>query len=469
MKAWDYVKKAREVWPPNIKKILKFYDDAIKSDSNYYLIYKDKARLFYVLNDLEKSKENYLLWKKLGNEWNEEITKEMILREEKNFYRIHPWENHREYFEKNSKKNKNYAVLISPDTNEPDKNDETIQEIEKIKAEIKELKKNVVDLTPTKKKTEKQNGTCKGICKKFKAKRPPDGKRYESGQMRCQICEIYIDFRGAHIKNGQPATEDSVGVYCNCCNYRLRQHPRNRIYKEKLRESESIETEKRRETQTPHQNFDVDKINQLISESLEIIRKNSAGVYKKTLADKLMLSKIEFEKLLPKLLRIEDIVEEDDGFSNIFLKSIEFRDSIQQRNTDENLDIKNITYKMVQDHIHWKTNINKKLKIDCIKNYQKHKSLSKIFEIYPNYTKEKIKRHVVTDLRLPPKLKEIENEGGLHHNPVCSLVIALYATDYFQWDKTRDNEEEIIQTAQSISKYLQSDDELNRIFQGKKR
>ena len=69
----------------------------------------------------------------------------------------------------------------------------------------------------------KQNRTCKGVCEKFKAKKPNDGKRYEAGQMRCQICEIYITIEG---------TQDEKGIYCKCCHYKVRGKPRNRISKE---------------------------------------------------------------------------------------------------------------------------------------------------------------------------------------------------------------------------------------------
>jgi len=80
------------------------------------------------------------------------------------------------------------------------------------------------------------NRTCKGICKKFQVKKPIGTGRYDAGQARCQICETWISYRGCHFKNGQPATEDSLGWFCNCCNYRVRTMPRNKIYKEKLKD-----------------------------------------------------------------------------------------------------------------------------------------------------------------------------------------------------------------------------------------
>ena len=79
--------------------------------------------------------------------------------------------------------------------------------------------------------------TCTGICKNYQVKKPPGKQgRYESGQGRCQTCDIWISYRGAHKKDGEPAEDGSMGWFCNCCNMRVRQKPRNKVYKEKLQE-----------------------------------------------------------------------------------------------------------------------------------------------------------------------------------------------------------------------------------------
>ena len=62
--------------------------------------------------------------------------------------------------------------------------------------------------------------TCKGICSRYKAQKPVGTGRYASGQRRCQICEIFINWEG---------------LWCPCCGYRLRTNPRNLKYKAKLR------------------------------------------------------------------------------------------------------------------------------------------------------------------------------------------------------------------------------------------
>jgi hypothetical protein len=57
--------------------------------------------------------------------------------------------------------------------------------------------------------------TCKGICIRHK-----DSYRYDTGNKRCQICEIFIKWDG---------------VFCPCCGCRLRTGPRHFKYKAKLR------------------------------------------------------------------------------------------------------------------------------------------------------------------------------------------------------------------------------------------
>lgn len=63
--------------------------------------------------------------------------------------------------------------------------------------------------------------SCKGVCLKLKAKKPPRGStgRYILGQKRCQVCQIYMFWSEYH---------------CPCCGYKLRTKPRNSKYKSKV-------------------------------------------------------------------------------------------------------------------------------------------------------------------------------------------------------------------------------------------
>lgn len=95
-------------------------------------------------------------------------------------------------------------------------------------------------------KSEKINRICKEICKKFQVKRPVSGKRYSSGQGHCQTCDTWLDHNGCHMKDGTAAQSDSVGWFCNCCNYRVRQRPRSRNSKEIL-ENENKQISQKKE------------------------------------------------------------------------------------------------------------------------------------------------------------------------------------------------------------------------------
>lgn len=62
---------------------------------------------------------------------------------------------------------------------------------------------------------------CKGICIDFKIKThgPKDGGRYENGQKRCSICNIFIKWSG---------------IRCPCCGTALRMKPKNSKKRQQL-------------------------------------------------------------------------------------------------------------------------------------------------------------------------------------------------------------------------------------------
>ena len=58
---------------------------------------------------------------------------------------------------------------------------------------------------------------CKEICLSHKAQTNGRG-RYSDHQKRCQTCEIFIKWDG---------------LWCPCCGYMLRTHPRNSVSRKK--------------------------------------------------------------------------------------------------------------------------------------------------------------------------------------------------------------------------------------------
>lgn len=94
---------------------------------------------------------------------------------------------------------------------------------------------------------EQPNRTCTGKCKKYRVKKPAAGSRYGAGHARCQICDVWIDHRGGHLKDHSPASADSSGWFCNCCNYKVRRSPRNIEYKAKIRTTSHVRGSARRD------------------------------------------------------------------------------------------------------------------------------------------------------------------------------------------------------------------------------
>src|SRR3972149_4554502 len=63
---------------------------------------------------------------------------------------------------------------------------------------------------------------CNNQCLQYKAIKET-GTRYGIGQKRCQVCDIFINWNG---------------IFCPCCNYRLRSKPRNNKYKDGFKASQ---------------------------------------------------------------------------------------------------------------------------------------------------------------------------------------------------------------------------------------
>jgi len=67
--------------------------------------------------------------------------------------------------------------------------------------------------------------TCNGICTKYKARKPLQGDKYPAGQKRWNRYGIFIEWDG---------------LFCPCCNMKLRLAPRYTKYKEKFLNSYGI-------------------------------------------------------------------------------------------------------------------------------------------------------------------------------------------------------------------------------------
>ncbi len=212
-----------------------------------------------------------------------------------------------------------YELLVDFD------NHGKIQVVQKDCEEIQDVKlEKVTEEIQDVKLEKKQGGICKGICEEFKAKKPNGGKRYEAGQMRCQICEIYITIEG---------TQDEKGIYCKCCHYRVRGKPRNRIYKELLRDkeiqdvklekvNEEIQDVKLEKVNEEIQDVKLEKVNENILKFMDIVKKDQNGILKNKIISELKISEDIFNKILPKIIRLNEyhIISNEQDSGNFRIK-----------------------------------------------------------------------------------------------------------------------------------------------------
>ena len=82
----------------------------------------------------------------------------------------------------------------------------------------------------------KTDSLCKGKCQKFIVKKIRGIGRYESGQVRCKVCDAWLDYRGCHKKNGEPAEKNYAGMRCNCCKMQVHQKHKVQTHEDKLQE-----------------------------------------------------------------------------------------------------------------------------------------------------------------------------------------------------------------------------------------
>jgi len=75
---------------------------------------------------------------------------------------------------------------------------------------------------------------CQGECREVLGKLTYLRKTFVEGFSRCSICEYWLDWRFCHLTSGEKANSESRGMYCNCCNYQVRQRPHSREAKETL-------------------------------------------------------------------------------------------------------------------------------------------------------------------------------------------------------------------------------------------
>jgi len=162
---------------------------------------------------------------------------------------------------------------------------------------------------------------------------------------------------------------------------------------------------------------------------------------------------------LSALLRYEHTLERKEG-QNANKSAVDSETNTQY--------IYNLTEQMVNGYVVNKQRLNKDLRRRLTGEFVRTRSVNEVMKNNPEIPKDIVMQHILTDLRLPTELKKMENEGFLHPDPNCSLTIALFAVNHYEWDGTKRDKSDVIRMAQSISKCLRDNMHLNQVFTGKK-
>ena len=266
-------------------------------------------------------------------------------------------------------------------------------------------------------------GKCIGSCIKFKAKKPSNGGRYEAGQIRCQVCEIYMNSDGT--KNGE-------GIYCRCCNFRVRGRPRNKVYKEKLSS----------------------KIKNNLQKICPNCKKQALG--NDEIKDKFGFRTINDNSIPQSYCRDCRNIKKN---KNIEINSFQIIDLLK---TDNPEIIELIIKQFLREFVNYKQFLENSDFIDKYTElYSKHQSISKISELYGIPSSE-IRKYVLFD-RLPKSLQKAYDDNEFVSDPALSLFICLSSTDALNWDKDRVDENKILNLAKTIATKVKELKKLQKI------
>jgi hypothetical protein len=230
---------------------------------------------------------------------------------------------------------------------------------------------------------------------------------------------------------------------------------------------------------------DVDRLNVLIDKSLRLIKSAQSGAYMSDIRMLLEISQEEMSRIATRIVRVDGISKNEilhDGILHDVLfkydESVENNPSMHADEPKENPntkpddaehDIKSLVIQMIDEYSTNRIDISKHLRQRLTKEFVESGSMETVAKNNPQFSEIQIMRHVRTSMRLPEKLREMENNGALHSDPECSLQIALFTVNYHKWNGDAKEQDVVIDLALSISKYLSQHLSINQIFRAKNR
>ncbi len=223
-----------------------------------------------------------------------------------------------------------------------------------------------------------------------------------------------------------------------------------------------------------HTNDPASRFNQLVEEALDLVKSNPDGIYMSELKTLLNTSSVKMDGIATRFRRMDGLTVTEvrrDGQRPDFLfkyerpwaenvhesrAKAEFAENTAGKDAS-NTQAKNyfeaLARRMLDEcHASQKT-IDKDLQKELTVEFFRVGSINAMVKKYPSIPKETIKRNIRTPLRLPEKLRVL-NEEGLHPDPQISLWIALFAVNLHDWDGSDGDAEDVLRTAEGISKHL---------------
>jgi hypothetical protein len=126
--------------------------------------------------------------------------------------------------------------------------------------------------------------------------------------------------------------------------------------------------------------------------------------------------------------------------------------------------INELTKQMIDKYIKQTSQRNEQLRQRLTIEFVNGKSISEICKSNPEYSKNEILNHIITDKRLPAELKKMENEQYFDSDTKISLAVPLFAVDYYQWEGEKKDEQKVIDLAVEIKECLTNNPKLRDVF-----
>ena len=465
--SWDEIKIGREIWPPNIEKILFRYYRAEAIDPKYFQIFKDRARLYFVLNQIEKSNEEYEKWKQLDKKWKVEVELEMNLRKNFSNKNIHPWEKLQEFF------NRDPETIKRDTTNSLLSNRKKREESEKERREERRKKKNKKKRELEKERREESEIEYKKYNYRERLNPNFNSKYYyeldEDYDSDDNIEFMYYDqevfeFITTDIKNGIKHTYESI---------------------KKISESFKIYFEYL-EKKDENRDLNFTKLYEYCE-----IQINDDSVGKKIKESKFSDYYISNKKYLDKWTAefCETFIVFYQNYHNMPIKikkSIDIKKILETQINEKNDEIKNKVITETNNEIKNIPDENEVLEecIKLIKNYKKRINFSEhniglmedMIEAYNDVgSLQKLCQETGLDisilrhdfrnlLRVPIELKELTTSSKLIADPILAAEIAIYATDYFEWDQDIDKTKNVLKLAKNMAQKFKDTLDLRKEF-----